>query len=113
MAQALVQPFIYIEKVIKKQTVDQKLAKMSRPEPFVTSSNMKPRKTKKNIGGAPKTASIPEGYSCLFDYEEEKRKIANKVFDAMIESNVQNLKDIFMLWTGKNRKLTPEIDSIL
>ena len=112
MTQALAQPFIYIEKVIKKQTVDQKLAKMKHPEPFVTSTNMKHRKTKKNNVPPSKTISIPEGYSCLFDYEEEKRKIASKLFDAMIESNVQNLKDIFMLWIGKNRKLSPEIDSI-
>ena len=31
VAQTLVQPFLYIEKVIKKQTVDQKLADMKHP----------------------------------------------------------------------------------
>ena len=74
--------------------------------PFITSTNMKPRKTKKNEGViAP--VEVPAGFSNLYDYEEEKRVIAGKLFQKMLESEVQNLKDMFMLWTGKGKKMTP------
>ena len=36
--------------------------------------------------------------------------MATKVFEKMVESEVHNLKDMFLLWYGKSRKITPEID---
>ena len=72
---------------------------------------MRPRKTKKDNNPAPKASPFPSGFNSLYDYEEERRKIANKLFQKMLEGNVQNLKDMFLLWTGKNKKWSPEIDS--
>ena len=95
---------------MKKQTVDQKVANMKNLKPFITSKNMKHRKTRNDP--APVAASIPsfpQGFDSLYDYEEERRKIADKLFQKLLDSNVQNLKEIFALWIGKNRKLTPEI----
>lgn len=33
--------------------------------------------------------------------------MANKVFQKMLESDVQNIKDMFILWYGKSKKVTP------
>lgn len=49
----------------------------------------------------------PEGFKNLYDYEEERRKIAGKVFEKMLEAEVHNVKDMFMLWYGKAKKVTP------
>ena len=39
--------------------------------------------------------------------------MAEKVFQKLMESDVHNIKDMFLLWYGKSKKTTPEIDSIL
>jgi hypothetical protein len=49
----------------------------------------------------------PEGFKSLYDYEEERRRMASKVFQKMLEAEVQNLKDMFLLWYGKGKKMTP------
>jgi hypothetical protein len=38
--------------------------------------------------------------------------MAEKVFQKLMESDVHNIKDMFLLWYGKSKKTTPEIDSI-
>lgn len=44
---------------------------MKRVEPFITSTNMRPRKTKKdNSLPAKKAQNIPAGFKNLYDYEE-------------------------------------------
>jgi hypothetical protein len=49
----------------------------------------------------------PEGFKSLYDYEEERRRMASKVFQKMLEAEVHNLKDMFLLWYGKGKKMTP------
>lgn len=94
---------MYIEKVVKKQTVDQKLRSSKKPTPFITSKVVRPKTTvyKKE------TIEIPVGYSNLFQYEEDKRKIATKIFHKLLDMDIQNIKDMFSLWYGKGRKVTP------
>jgi hypothetical protein len=41
VSQEFAQPFLYIEKVIKKQTLEKKLSKIKKYEPFVTTVNPK------------------------------------------------------------------------
>jgi hypothetical protein len=73
---------------------------------------MQPRKSKKDRGlPVNKNQDAPAGFKNLYDYEEEKRISANKIFQKLLEADVHNLKDMFMLWVGKNRKFTPEIES--
>jgi hypothetical protein len=73
-------------------------------KPFVTSSHLQPRK-KDQLPS--KAESVPAGFKNLYDYEEERRRAAGRLFQKMEESDVHNLRDMFLLWTGKNRKLSP------
>lgn len=72
-----------------------------KPEPFVTSKNVK------NKARTVKAEPLPPGFKSLFDFEEERRKIAARVFGKLLESEVHNLKEMFVLWQGKGRKNTP------
>jgi hypothetical protein len=81
------------------------LSGIKKYEPFVTTVNAKKGK------GAAKTATKPpDGFKNLFDYEEERRRMAGKVFQKILEAEVHNVKDMFLLWYGKSKKVTPEID---
>lgn len=62
----------------------------------------------KDVGKAGLAA--PEGFKNLYDYEEERRRMAGKVFQKMLEAEVHSLKDMFLLWYGKSKRVTAEID---
>lgn len=78
---------------------------MKNYEPFVTTINPKRGKGGKKVDSKP-----PDGFKNLYDYEEEKRKMAVKIFQKMLEADVHSLKEMFLLWYGKSKKVTPEID---
>ncbi len=78
---------------------------MKKYEPFVTTINPKKGKGGKKVDSTP-----PEGFKNLYDYEEAKRKMAVKVFQKMLEADVHSLKEMFLLWYGKSKKVTAEID---
>lgn len=138
VSQDLVQPFLYIEKVISKPKHNKKIefTKPDRPqseenkplenktikqksqrkvetqpkiEPIITSVNMKPRKAKHQAEVSPLEA--PAGFSSLYEYEEEKRVVAEKFFSRLMENEVHSLKDMFLLWSGKAKKVNADIDS--
>ena len=89
----LVQPFLYIEKVIKKRKVDEQVVDKNNKKgkgshkgkplkPFITSSHSNNNKNKTT--NPTKTHSAPEGYSNLYDFENDKRNIANLIFQKML-----------------------------
>lgn len=62
--------------------MEKKLSKIKKYEPFVTTVNLK----KSGKGAVKKVVptKIPEGFKNLYDYEEERRKMATKVFQKMM-----------------------------
>lgn len=70
---------------------------------------MKPRKAKHQAEVSPLEA--PAGFNSLYEYEEEKRVVAEKFFSRLMENEVHNLKDMFLLWSGKAKKVNADIDS--
>ena len=89
------QPFLYIEKVNKKRTVDYANQHRGKEKPMKF-----PRMTGK-IGFPPKSETgIPDGYSNLYEFEDDKKTTANKVFGKMNEFDVGNVKDSFAAWNA-------------
>ena len=102
----LIQPFLYIEKVRNKNKVDK--GKPAKMKPFITSKNVR-----KNQTVAPSAESkVPSGYSNLFEYETDKKNIANGLFQKLLESDVDNVKDLFNMWNkDARRNLSKDINS--
>lgn len=91
----LVQPFLYIEKVINKRKTNQLAAHEKNNKkggtgkamkPFITSSHSNNNKNKTN--NQTKITSPPEGYSNLYDFENDKKHIANLIFQKMLEAGI-------------------------
>ena len=59
-----------------------------------------------------KDPKLPEGYKSLFEYELDRKKTANTVFQRLLESEIDNIKEIYVLWNkdGK-KKLSQDINS--
>lgn len=79
--------------------------------PFITSKVSK--STRKNLN-ARNISSIkaPDGYHSLFEYELDKKNIADKVYQKLVEAEVENVKDLFNLWNkDPKRKLGNDINS--
>ena len=76
----------------------------------MTSSSLRPRKGKQQDADRP-PSELPSGFKNLYDYEEERRRTAKKLFQKMLEADIRSLKDVFLLWSGKAKKHNPEIDS--
>ncbi len=59
-------------------------------KPFVTSSQLRPSSSNgssaKNNRLVSNQSQVPAGYVNLFEYEEEKRKTAKKLFDKLMNA---------------------------
>ena len=101
----LVQPFLYIQKVLKRSQKENQL-KNEKLKPFVTS------KVAKNKKATP-PVNFPSGYASLYDYELDRQLTANRVFHRLLESDIDNIQDIFRLWNkDPQKKLTQDINSM-
>lgn len=102
----LIQPFLYIQKVMNKnkQAKDHTKSKL---QPFITSkvvNKKRPASTSSN------TAEAPAGYANLFDFETDKKNTANSLFQKLLEANIENVKGLHAAWS-KNSKHGPDINS--
>lgn len=75
-------------------------------KPFVTSSQLKPS-LNYNVDNS---SQIPVGYLNLYEYEEDKRRTAKKLFTKLLNADVRNLRDFYLIWNKRmNIKDNPEI----
>ena len=74
-------------------------------KPFVTSSQLRPSSShaaSANHGnGLSNNSLVPSGYMNLFEYEEEKRKTAKKLFKKLMNCDITNLKDFYLMWNKR------------
>lgn len=103
IATDLIQPFLYIEKVLNKKAKKKEQEKVN-PKPFMTTKLVKK-------GKDPALPQIPKGYKSLFEYELDKRVTAERIFDRLLECEIGNLLDIFTMWKKDlNRKNNPQVN---
>ena len=105
----LVQPFLYIEKVLNKNKVN-KNKKEPKLAPFITSKIVRKNQPIPSANSSQQKA--PAGYSNLFEFEADKANTANKLFQKMLEAEIDNVKDLFQMWNkDARRNLTTDINS--
>lgn len=89
-----------------KRSQKENQLKNEKLKPFVTS------KVAKNKKATP-PVNFPSGYASLYDYELDRQLTANRVFHRLLESDIDNIQDIFRLWNkDPQKKLTQDINSM-
>lgn len=71
-------------------------------KPFITSKVVKGKGLQ-----ARAEVPLPLGYASLFEYEEDRRVTAVKVFSKLMENQIQNIKEMYFLWSSKGKKSSP------